>query len=251
MNYERMHQRVSASLASGPRTDFSIADFRKVDGDAAHILMEYSPTLGKPSGLDVERYIGKTFDGRITASLETCRIKKNCISVVAKINTPTRAFEDSLDKTKMTPIVAGMQYLDNALHDTWTVKERDGQKVLCQTAEDNIEQLIATRRNRMFVTKSPNVTFASLDVALACLIKDDVITAYHDGKVGSYTIESQTEVGFRTKDAAGKSVALAADEVLDVNHFAEREASEKGKLQKYFEEAYGDKNYAKELTEGA
>jgi hypothetical protein len=250
MNIDRVYNKVVASFATGIRGDLVIADFQKLDSISAHMLMEYSSKLGRPSGDDIERYFAKTFEGKIIPIMASCAIKPQSISIVARLNVPVRAIEDSQDKAKMTPIIAGMMYLDNQLGDHWEVKEEeDGKKILSKTSKDNIEQIIANRRNRMFITQTPNVSLASVAVAREFLGKGDIVKAYHKGHVIPLEILECVKGGFKVKAQTGKEMTIAKEQVLDLmqQQYADMK-NESAKLVQYFTEAFGDKKYASELV---
>lgn len=250
MNIDRMINKVTASFATGIRGDLSIADFQKIDGNSAHILLEYQPTMGRPKGDDIERYFAKTFEGKIMPVMASCSIKPNCVSIVAQINTPVRAIEETQDRTKMVPVIAGLMYIDTELQDHWEVKDtEDGKKVLAKTTKENIEQIIAARRNRMFVTKSSNVSLASVAAAKEVIGAGDVVKVWNKGQCFPLEITAAIKGGFKGKTEEGKDIVVAKEQVLDLMKLAlEKAPNEASKLQKYFEEAYGDKKYAKELT---
>ena len=139
MNINRMMNKVTASFATGIRGDLSIADFQKLDGNSAHLLLEYQPTMGRPKGDDIERYFAKTFEGKLMPIMASCSVKPNCVSIVAQINVPTRPMEDASDKAKMVQVIAGLMYIDTELQDHWEVKDsEDGKKVLSKTSKENI-----------------------------------------------------------------------------------------------------------------
>lgn len=250
MNIDRFYQKILASQATGVRGDFSIADFQKVDQLSAHVLLDYQPTLGKPTSEDIERYFAKNFEGRLLPVMASCSIKPNAISIIAQVNVPTRDIKDIEDKGKMIPIVANMMYLDTQLQDHWEVKtDETGKKVLSKTSKDNVEQIIAVRRNRMFVTKSPSISLSSLAQAKDLLPMGSTVKAWHKGEVKAIELSERIEGGFKGKDEAGKEVVVAKEAVLDLMKMAlDKIPNESAKLAKYFADAYGSKSYAQELT---
>jgi hypothetical protein len=249
MNQERLYSKIMASYATGVRGDLDIADFQKLDTATAHVLLEFEPSIGKPNSDDIERYFGKMFEGKIVPVMSTASIKPMCVSIIAKLNVPTRAFEESEDKAKMTAVVAGMMYLDNQLGDVWQVKQdAEGKKVLAKESKENIDQIIAARRNRMFITKSSTVSLASVAAAKSHLGAGCVVKAWHNGKMQQFEIMAAGIGGFKAKDEAGKEVMLASEGIVDLKKMADEAPNEDAKLMKYFAEAYGDKGYAKQLV---
>jgi hypothetical protein len=248
MNIDRVYNKVVASFATGIRGDLSIADFQKLSETTAHVLLEFQPTMGKPKQDDIERYFAKTFEGKIIPVHSS--IKKNAISVVAELNSPKRDFAEASDATKMVPVIAGLMYIDTEFQEPWEVKEEQGKKVLAKTSKENIEQIIAARRNRLFVTKTPSVSLASLAIAKENLGEGDVVKAWHKGQIVSFEIKANTEHGFKgCVSGSDKEVVLAKEAALDVMSLAlEKAPNEAAKIAKYFEEAFGDKKYAKEMV---
>ena len=249
MNFDRMINKVTANLATGVRGDLTIADFQKLDAVSAHLLLEFEPKHGKPTGNDIEHYFRKTFEGKIVPVMASCAIKGKAISIVAKRDVPTRDFEDTKDKTKMTPIIMGNLYLDNELRDHWEVKEQDGKKILAKNSDDNIEQIIAMRRNRMFVTETPSVSLASVAAAKELLVPGDIVKAFYRGEIQSLEIVAAIKGGYKAKTLQGKDAVIAKEGVLDLQaQNADKTPNEAAKLAKYFEDAYGSKEYARQLT---
>lgn len=256
MNHERVNNKILASFAKGVRGDLDIADFQKLDGQAAHLLIEFNPSLGRPTGNSIETYFQKTFEGQVIPVMASCSIKGNSVSIVAKLYQPTRPMEDMADKGKMTPIIAGLMYLDNKLNDYWEVQnDENGQKVLSKSVNENIEQIIASRRNRMFITQASNISLASVAQAKELIGKGAVLKVYDRGEVKSFTVSAKIQGGFKGKFAGSENeVVIAKEKALDLEAFdlqaqgLEKVSNEDAALQKYFSEAYGDKNYASKLV---
>jgi hypothetical protein len=249
MNHKRVYDRIVASYATGIRGDLDIADFQKLDGITAHVLVEFEPNIGKPSSDDVERYFHKMFEGRIVPIMSSMSVKPLCVSILAQANIPTRPIEDTQDATKMTAVVAGLMYLDNDLQQVWNVKEDgEGKKVLAKESKENIEQIIAARRNRMFVTKTPNVSLASVASVRELLTAGCTVKAWHEGKVQALEIVEPVKGGFKVKTEAGKEAVVAKEGVIDLQKMAADAPKEDAALIKYYSEAYGDKKFATDLV---
>jgi hypothetical protein len=249
MNSEAMYDKILASFATGVRGDFSIADFERLDDRSAHVLLEYNPRMGRPTGNQIESYFQKIFEGKVQI-LPDFQVKPNAVSVVAQLVVPTRPMDDAADKGKMTPVIAGLMYLDNKLQNYWEVKEKDGHKLLAKTSEENIEQIIAARRNRTFITKSSAISLASVGAAKGLLGKGDVVFAYCRDEIKPFEITEKVQGGFRGKfEGQEKETVIAKEAALDLKGLAgEKPKDETAMLVKYFSEAYGDKGYAAELV---
>lgn len=247
--HERMYNRVLASYATGVRGDLDIADFQKLDAVTAHLLIEFEPKIGRPKADDIERYFGKLFEGKIIPVMASASVKTNCVSIIAQLNVPTRSMEDAEDKSKMTPVMAGLMYIDNQLQDVWQVREdAQGKKVLAKESKENIDQIIAARRNRLFVTKSPSVSLSSVATAKELLPMGSTVKAWHQGKIQSLEITAKIQGGFKAKTQEGKETIVAKEGIVDLQKMADAAPNEDAKLMKYFEEAYGSKEYAKQLV---
>lgn len=251
MNQERAYNKIMASFATGIRGDLAIADFQGLnDGQSAHLLLEFNSSLGRPTGNEIESYFQKVFEGRVQPIMSSCSIKPNAISIVAQIPRAVRPVEDSTDKTKMTPVIAGLMYLDNKLQDYWEVKEEDGKKVLAKTSEENIEQIIAARKNRMFVTQGSKISLASVVESRKLFAKGDKILAFDKVDAKPFEITEIVQGGFKGKFVGTeKEVVISADKALDLQAMAlDKAPNEAAKLKKYYEEAYGDKKYGSDLV---
>jgi hypothetical protein len=248
MNVDRMFNKVVAGYATGVRGDLTIADFQKLDSVSAHVLLEFEPKLGRPSGNDIERYFSKVFEGQIVPVMSSCNVKPRAVSVVARLAQTTRPIEDA---GKMVPVIANLMYLDSKLQDSWEVKDEEGKKVLSRVVKENIDQIIAARRNRMFVTKTPSVSLASLASVKDLLQAGDTVKAYRNGEIVEALLTEALKGGFKAQ-IGGKDTVLAKEAILDIQQQAAAKApNESAKLQKYFEEAFGDKEYAKQLVKKA
>jgi hypothetical protein len=251
MNFDKFYNKVvAASYATGVRGDISIADFQRLPGGNVHVLMEYAPRVGRPTGDDIERYFSKFYEGKIVPIMATCRIKPTSVSIVAKLNVATRPIEDSQDKAKMTPVIAGMMYLDNQLQDHWEVKEDNGKKLLAKTSKENIEQIISARRNRMFVTETPGVSLSAVAMVKDLLAPGAKVAAYLGGtELVPFEISAAVKGGFKGKLSDGKEIIVGKEQVMDVmQQAADAAPNEDAKLVDYFTKAYGDKKYAQELV---
>lgn len=248
MNSDRVYKKIMASYATGVRGDLDIADFQKLDQISAHLLLEFEPSIGRPSADDIERYFAKTFEGRIQPVMSSASIKPTCVSIIAQLNIPTRPIEDSEDKAKMTAVMAGMMYLDNQLGDVWQVKDQEGKKVLAKEAKENIDQIIAARRNRMFVTKSSSVSLASVATARELIPMGSKVKAWHQGKIQTVELVAAVSGGFKVKNAEGKESVCAKEGIIDLQEMADAAPNEDAKLAKYYGTAYGDKGYASKLV---
>ncbi len=247
---DSFYKKIEASFATGFRGDFSIDDFQKLDDHAVHILLAYNEKIGMPTGNDIETYFGRVFEGKVTPLMASCSIKPKTVSIVAQLSVPTRPYDDALNKDKMTPVIAQLMYLDNKLKDYWEVRTDGDKKVLAKSVSDDIEQIVAARRNRMFITQTPSVSLASVHSYTTTLDKGDVVLAYNNGDAGSFEITARVQGGYRGKfEGQEKEILLASEKVLDLQQIgADKIPDETSKLVKYFEEAYGDKKYAKLLA---
>lgn len=250
MKLDRVVSKIANNYAAGHRGDLSIADFQKVNSTTAKLLVEFDPRFGKPTGSDIEGYFTKHFSGEIKPVMASCIIKPNTVSVMAKMEIDTKDLESvKSDKKGFTPIIANLVYLDNALGDTWEVREEGGKKVLAKQGTEDIMKIIAERKNRMFMEKSPKTSFSALTMAHACLLPTDVVRVFANEELKEMEITDMDEDNIIGK-IDGVEAKIQPEMVMDLVKASTevRAASEAAYLMQYYSEAYGSKEYAKELV---
>ena len=248
---ESLEKKLSKSV--GYRADLQMADARRISKSDAHFMLAYTGDI--PSTDDIANFFIRTFSAKVTPHIGTAKVLRNekVVTVVASLLNVSRTFADH---GKMTPIVTGSIYLDVPLQEVWEVKERDGEKVLIRKVKDDIMAMVQARRLAMQDQSKSHQTFASVATTtssllrlLALLEKGDVVRIFHEGRLidGCEVMAiGQDEVKVKVGD---KSVTIPRQAVVEVTvQSKSRKDTEKKALEKYFEQAYGDPDYAKELV---
>lgn len=246
----RLADKVSKNV--GHRVDMSISDYYQLNSTSARFMLEYENK--HPTSEEVTDFFIRKFGGKVTPDMSTAKViqKESVIVVVANIVNYHRPVDDS---KKMKTVIAGYQYFDEALQETWEVKDVNGHKVLARKLRDDITSIVEARRKAM-MNKSTNKTFASLK-ATSALVRSislvgvgDIVKAYHNGK--QYDNCEVTKVGADTAELKTSAGNLKVDksQILEVVAKSEEAiVAEDEKLVEYFTKAYGDPEYAKKLVQ--
>lgn len=255
MNKERLvaalEQKISKDV--GHRVDLQIEDVRKINKSTAHFMVAYVGDKAPSSEELAEMFIRK-FNAKIHPMLSTARVYtgEQVVTVVASLLSLTRAFDDS---KQLTPVIEGAVYLDVPLQETWEVAERGGQRVLVRKVKDDIMAIVQARRNSMLESQSSRKSFATLAATgdqlaryLALLEKGDQIKVYMDDQIVDAEVVSSDEGEVKVKYKGGNAT-LPRHAVLEVcGRNPAIDEKVKKEAEKYYKDAYGDPNYAKELT---
>ncbi len=238
----------------GHRVDLSVADFMKMSPTSAKFMVEFDGDR-KPTSDEIGDFFIRQYSGKVVPDLTTAKIipTENVIVVVATMVNYNRPFADS---AKMKQVIAGYQYFDEKLQESWNVQEVNGTKVLSRKLKEDIGSIVEARR-KVMMNKSSKKTFASLKATSAALKSvahldiGDLVVAYHNGR--------QYENCEVTKASASNLELKYGDKLLKVDRSAVIEVTAKAdaiasrddaKLVDYFTKAYGDRDYAKKLVEG-
>lgn len=247
---DRLEHKISASV--GHRVDLQFADARRINRNTAHFMLAYSDG-DAPKSQEITDFFSRKFDFKITPFLSTARIYKaqGCVTVVAQILNLTREIKD-IRTRNMVPVITGAVYLDVDLQETWGVEDREGVKVLVREVKDDIMALVQARKKSMLDSRS-TATFASLTQSdllkyLTLLEKGDQVRVLVDDKVVDAEVVAVSDAQIKVKTKGGLKT-LPRQSVVDV--VAKSPSKEDERLsdaEDYFTEAFGDPEYAKELT---
>jgi hypothetical protein len=255
MNRDRMISSLAQKINNsvGHRADLQLADVRKISKTAAHFMIAYHQDKA-PTADDITRFFINKFEAKVTPHISTAKVYGNekVVTVVAGILNVSRDIED-IQRSGLKAVIAGVQYLDVPLQETYDVVERNGKKVLVRKVKDDIMAIVSARRNAMMDSSSTK-TFASvatgnsLDRYLAILDKGDVVKALIDDKVVECEVTAAAEGEVKVR-CGGKMLSISRGEVLEIVRKASSvEKAREGALQDYYSKAYGDPNYAKSLV---
>jgi hypothetical protein len=240
-----LQSKISNSM--GYRPDLSLVDTRKINKTTAHFMIEYSNN--PPNSTEVMAFFNKYFDAKISPFISTAKVYQHhkVITVVAQMFVPSRDFND-FKRGSFKPVIANALYLDVELREPWEVQTRDGKKVLVKQNHEDISAIVEARKMVMLNQSSQHKTFANvanIHRFIKFMKKGDVVKFFDvdtdrlvEGEVSAVN-GPQLIV-----KADGKSYNIQDSCVLEVVHAAKQELSDE---MKYFEQAYGDKEYAKKL----
>lgn len=249
--FANLERKLSASV--GHRADLQYADARRINRSTAQFLLSY--TDKHPYTDDISGWFIRKFNAKVTPFTSTAKVYKErkLVSVIAQVLSITRDFEDT-KKDHIKPVIEGAVYLDVPLQETWEVAEKEGCKVLVRKVKDDIMALVQARKQGMLDTSSNSTaTFASLSESsllkyLRILEKGDTVKIFVDDKIVEGEVLSVNDNNVKVKCARG-TLSVPKESVMDITgkNPKEQEAFEK-KAGKYYTDAYGDPEYAKELV---
>lgn len=249
---DRLEHKINASV--GHRADLQYSDSRRINRNTAHFMLAYSGDT-PPTSQDIGDFFARKFDYKLTPFLSTARIydTRRVVTIVAQILSVTREVED-IKRQNMVPVIQGAVYLDVPLQETWEIDEREGRKILVRKVKDDIMALVQARKKSMLDSSTTEKTFASIARGdtllkyLALLEKGDQVRVLMDDKIVDAEVVAVTDSEIKVKTKSGLKT-LPRQSVVDVvGRSPEREAERLQENRDYYEDAFGDPNYAKKLT---
>jgi len=243
----KIMDRVSAKLQTAGlsyRSDMQITDTLPIDSRKCKIALTYDTLCGVPTVAQVEKFIEATFNGKLhaqSASVQLHEAQSAC-SLLCTLHTSSRPLTDASSMVRM----AQGTYLDEGSNTVWNVVEDNDTKYLVRQAEENINDIIETRKVR---TSRFDAKFDGLKTAapLACV----------GDQVKFMSADNLTQLGevLKINDNTAVIKANGIDNKIDrhsIIEIVERAASnlqdEKNLLEDFFAKAYGSEEFAKELT---
>jgi hypothetical protein len=239
----KMNERV------GHRGDLYLADWQQISKTAANVLIGYVRELGKPSSDDLHKFIIKNFDAKLVPQMRSARVYDNqgAITMVMEIYRPTRKESDTGAMIRL----ADTMFQDD-MGTVWEAKSHDdGTRYLARIQSDNIDELLAERKNRMQI-KSAGVTFSRLRTAgRTSLNVGDRIKLYYEGRIKEGVVKAlQGEMVTCECPDLGQ-LDINKDAVIEVTQKSPAaEAKEDEYLKQYYTKAYGFPDYAEQLVKG-
>ena len=246
-----MEQKITASV--GHRADLLFSDARRINKNTANFMLAYSADK-PPTSNDIGDFFARKFDFKLTPFLSTARVyeREKVVTIVAQILSITREIED-IKRRGMVPVILGAVYLDVPLEETWQVENREGRKVLVRKVKDDIMALVQARKKSM-LDATTQKTFASIARGdtllkfLALLEKGDQVRVLMDDKIVDAEVVAVTDSEVKVKTKSGLST-LPRQSVVDViGRSPEKEAERLKQNENYYTDAYGDPDYAKQLS---
>lgn len=236
----------------GHRGDLHIEDSSKIDGDSVYAMIRYSPDFGVPSTEDLVAFVGAEFGGSIRPVLESAvrTQKDDTVLMILSRNMLTRPFEEAQE---MVPVTAGAVYMDRALRDTWSVEHgSDGTPFLKRICDDDIGQIVADRRRRMTTAGQKRMSIsAALNNCVPHANEGDVVRVFWNGMPVSGCLVMAVGANDLTLQVPNcGQVAVAKSSVMKIEETSPKKLKEmKKQLEEYYKKAYGNPEYAEELTD--
>ena len=245
---DRMSEALMKRMAHrGGRVDLAMHDWKTIRKNEAKILASYNPALGAPSSQTVASWVIGSHDGRLVPHIDTLRYhpRLNAFSIMVSSLTLTRPVKDMRN---MTPIIAGVKYLDQETATNWVVTNNDGQKILKQDVDMDINAILANSKAK--TTSGLRLSMVEKGVVMQASMGDRV-TFFHNGKTRTGVITGVGETGYRMATSKGACTA-AVDSIVDILEAgAESENMTKQELVDFFTRCYGDEDFAKQLVKAA
>ena len=242
---DRLQSRLAEQI--GHRGDLYIADHKTINAEAAKMLLGYENDIGNITSDDVARFIYSSFGGKLVPVMGTARVhNEGAISLFVRKAGERRAYREIESMTKI-----GSTRAICKLGEVWDVREgTDGEKYLSRLVKDDIEELLRERRARMQI-KSAHVRFDTLRTAgIVELWAGDRVRVYQDSMLHKGEVVSVKPDTVAIRAESGILLEIPREAVMDVIDRGEAyEAHMKEYSQSYFERAFGDREYARRLTQ--
>lgn len=239
-----------ASLDAKTRSDIAILDFEGINGgkDSGQVLLSYNKSAGALTTAQVEEFFLATYGNKVKPSLASIKIHHEgnytCASLVCNLLRNTRPISDATEMTRLNPHT----YIEASTDSVWdVVSDQDGRRFMIKQSDDNLGDLIEMKRERA-MRSAPKL--ANMKEALCHCEIGDTVKFYDNGIIGFGQIvqESNGDKIVTIKTSTG-TCKVDYRAIIDIIQRAPRTISEeKDILQDYFSRAYGDSDFAKELT---
>lgn len=250
MSRDRIHSKLLQRLGEKveeqnlpPRSDMYVADTQSIDSMKCNLLIGYDAYVaGAPTLSQVERFVESKWHGKIHAQSTTARLHEGeeAISILVTAHTDTRPVTDATVMTRITTNA----YMDEQTGAMWHIADDGTQKYLMRRAELSIDEIVGSP-NRV---SRKQARFGELRTAAAMLTTGDTVR-FWDGAmpmIGKVTSLSSDGVGI---SANGKGYSVAREAVFNIVERSEGQLSaEKSTLQDYYARAFGNEQFAKDLT---
>lgn len=251
----RIADRIERKMAEeiGYRSDLHFADYRMAGSDMATVGIGYTPHCGNPTSDDVERFVIRYFGGKARPHMCTARLHKD-VGAVTVCVTRQRACRDVADTEKMA-VIGVNRYIDASTKDLWEIEDNEGTPALYRVEGELLEDILKERQARKLVHSSA--------VRIAKLIDEGSHLAIVGSQVQYLDLTGKEIVGkvMDEPDSDGylhvqptnsdATVRVHENQIRELLTTAETDDSTKEKLLRYFEEAFGDSEYAAELVREA
>ena len=234
---------------------FDICDFRTTDVRTGSLLLSSVATLGVPAREDVARWVRNKFGNRVYANVGGIvtyeRVPGHPQYVVLEVPvTMSHAGTKPAEMVASMTRVAPHRYTDGD-GQIWHLEETgDGQKFLALVDnDDSLNRLLEASVRR---TNSPRLRFQDVPReagALTAKQGDKISFATEGGtKIMHGTISESHGDKVTVKVSGGGKHTIERNRILSVEPSASSQKADKEFVRDYFEKAYGDPDYAKQMV---
>ena len=247
---QRISQRV-ADTRSG-RFDLRLSDYEVLPGRReARVLVSYAGNLGTPKLSQLDEWVTSSFGGRLVLELETPRVHAEANAVVALVRSNEVYRPDTKEFRNRMAAVAPNRYMDRD-KSIWEVRRNDaGERFLVRVAQDDMDAILKERQAKER-TASLHHRIRLADVRDASGNPDvevgDRISYMFRGILQKGEVTHVGEDNIHVKVAAEGSRTVSKDSVVDIFEKSPAKKDQTAFLTKFFTDAYGDPDFAKQLV---
>lgn len=244
---DRILQKLSErSTAAGlpSRSDLYVADVQAIDNTKCRVLVGYHKGNKVPSIAQLEQFFNHTFGNKVVAqtSSATSHPENAAISILATLNSPTRPLADINDMIR----VSSNSYMDENTQHIWQVVDTGQVKYLSRQSNENIADIVEARKARTH----KDARFSGIKTAAPLAMSGDQVKFMSPQNVilmGEITSISEAKA---TISANGSSYTVDRQAIIQVvDRSSKSVQSSQNVLEDYFTKAYGDADFAKQLTD--
>lgn len=266
---EIIAKRASTSMG---RMDLSVLDYRTLGNSGVRLLVGYSHGVGTPTKAEVTAYIHKEFDGKIAVNPDTVILVStgDVVTGAVALNAGTHVeripFEAAVnDPNTYRPLdtdalSTASRVINTVTAAVWEIERApDGSVVMHRNIEEDVESIMKARYAKTSNRSASRITLASVGLhtaaAFSCLYSSgDYVRFMAGGKSQFGTVQSVST------SASGSIVKIVADgtgsvETVPLSMVIELVRASGAKLaeddvvqEDYYTQAYGDAQFAEELT---
>lgn len=196
------------------RPDLYLADNQKIATDTCRILIGWGQHAEIPATTAIENWITGSFNGMVRMDHRTLRFypEQRAVEVVASWTTQTQPIEAAQKMARITPT----RYLEAGTKQTWEVREdSDGQRYLARLAKDNLDELLAERRNLVKGGRSASFATIKREAGMIDLSEGDEIKFYDKGQLKAGRVVSITGEGITVKSGE-QTVRVAEPAITEI-----------------------------------
>ena len=252
----RIMQRFAAGKQEqlGNRADLYLADYRVLPENRkqAEVLIKFSPNLTAPKKEDLREFFTRrintqSVEAKVNPLIHTATVyPKECAIILVAERVPTK--RKISDTSEMKPIRPGQVYQDIRTSEVFNVQEQNGEKILFQDIEDDLDGILSARKQVVVATTGGMLNQITRTAGRAQLENGDIASFFYKGKkckgvVNRVVVDGHNDVIYM--DYNGAEIPVPYSDVQVIQH----NSNNLDKERDYYNRAYGDPGYAEKLTQ--